>query len=291
MGNKTNWYWYALFVLPLFTIFTLVVVIPFFIGISYSFYSWDGLPLNPKIFVGLKNYIDLFNDKRFMTSMLLTTKFTLMTIVFINVIGFTFAQIVTTKLKSANVMRAMLFMPYLLGGLILGYVWKFVFVEVFTFVGESTGLTEIFFNWLLDPKYALYALTLVTTWQMSGYVMIVYIAGFQSIPEEVLEAAKVDGAGFFRTLFNVKMPLLMPSFTICLFLTLSNCFKLYDTSYSLTGGGPNNATELFAMNIFNEIFKLNNYGYGQAKGIVFFLLVAAFTLFQVVYTKKREVEM
>ncbi len=291
MGNKTNWYWYALFVLPLFTIFTLVVVIPFFIGISYSFYSWDGLPLNPKIFVGLKNYIDLFKDKRFMTSMLLTTKFTLMTIVFINVIGFTFAQIVTSKLKVANVMRAMLFMPYLLGGLILGYVWKFVFVEVFTFVGVSTGLTEIFFNWLLEPKYALYALTLVTTWQMSGYVMIVYIAGFQSIPEEVMEAAKVDGAGYFRTLFNVKMPLLMPSFTICLFLTLSNCFKLYDTSYSLTGGGPNNATELFAMNIFNEIFRLNNYGYGQAKGIVFFLLVATFTLFQVIYTKKREVEM
>ncbi len=291
MRNKTNWYWYALFVLPLFTIFTLVVIIPFFIGIGYSFYSWDGLPLNPKTFVGFQNYIDLFTDTRFMSSMVLTTKFTLITIIFINVIGFTFAQIVTTKFKVANIMRAMLFMPYLLGGLILGYVWKFIFTEVFAFIGELTGLTGIFFNWLLDPQYALYALILVTTWQMSGYVMIVYIAGFQSIPEEVLEAAKVDGAGYFRTLFNVKMPLLMPSFTICLFLTLSNCFKLYDASYSLTGGGPNNATELFAMNIFNEIFKLNNFGYGQAKGIVFFLLVASFTVLQVVYTKRREVEM
>lgn len=291
MIGKTHKKWYALFVLPLVIIFTIVVIIPFFVGIYYSFYSWDGLPLNPKTYVGLDNYVSLFTDGRFLNSMVLTTKFTLITILFINILGFAFALLVTSNFKLANVTRTMLFMPYLIGGLILGYIWKFIFTEVFNYIGTATGFDNIFFNWLLDPKYALYALIMVTTWQIAGYVMIVYITGIQSIPEEVIEASKVDGAGFFRTLFSIKMPLLMPSFTICLFLTLSSCFKLYDTNVSLTGGGPNNATELFAMNVYNEIFKLNNYGYGQAKALVFFILVATITLIQVVYTKNREVEM
>ena len=132
---------------------------------------------------------------------------------------------------------------------------------------------------------------LVTTWQMAGYIMIIYITGIQAIPEDVIEASAVDGANFWQTLFRIKFPLMMPSFTICLFMTLSNCFKIFDVNLSLTGGGPSNSTEMFAMNIYNEIFKQNNFGYGQAKAIVFFLIVAFITLIQVTITKKREVDM
>ena len=185
----------------------------------------------------------------------------------------------------------MLFMPYLIGGLILGYIWKFIFTDAFQAIGEATGLTGIFFNWLLNPRFALVALVIVSTWQMAGYIMIIYITGIMGIPDDVIEAAQVDGAGFWQTLFRIKFPLIMPSFTICLFMTLSNCFKIFDVNLSLTGGGPSNATEMFAMNIYNEIFSLNNFGYGQAKAIVFFLVVAVITMIQVSITKKREVEM
>lgn len=291
MKRKSDKVWYGVFTIPLLFIFTTVVLIPFLIGIGYSFFSWDGLPLNPKVFVGIDNFIKLFSDKRFLSSAGHTIFFTLLAIIIINGLGLTFALIVTTKLKVRNLARTMLFMPYLIGGLILGYIWKFIFTDAFANIGEQTGLTKIFFNWLLDYDFALIALVVVSTWQMAGYIMIIYIAGIQGIPEEVMEAAQVDGAGFFHTLFQIKFPLIMPSFTICLFLTLSNCFKIFDVNLSLTGGGPNNATEMFAMNIYNEIFQLNNYGYGQAKAIVFFVVVASVTLVQVYITKKKEVSM
>lgn len=291
MKKKKTAGWYALFTLPLIFIFSLVVVIPFLIGIGYSFFSWDGLPLNPKIFVGFENYVNLFSDSRFMTSAGHTVLFTIFAIILINILGLAFALMVTSKLRVKNAARAMLFMPYLIGGLILGYIWKFIFTDAFQAIGEATGLTGIFFNWLLNPKFALVALVIVSTWQMAGYIMIIYITGIMGIPDDVIEAAQVDGAGFWQTLFRIKFPLIMPSFTICLFMTLSNCFKIFDVNLSLTGGGPSNATEMFAMNIYNEIFSLNNFGYGQAKAIVFFLVVAVITMIQVSITKKREVEM
>lgn len=291
MRKKKDKAWYALFVIPLLFIFTTVVIIPFIIGIGYSFVSWDGMPLNEKTFVGIENYIRLFSDKRFTSSAVNTVLFTLVSVALINILGLIFALIVTSKLRIRNVVRTMLFMPYLIGGLILGYIWKFIFTDLFKMIGERTGLDNIFFSWLLNPKYALLAMIIVTTWQMAGYIMIIYINGIQSIPEDVLEAAKVDGAGFWQLLFHVKFPLIMPSFTICLFLTLSNCFKIFDVNVSLTGGGPGNGTEMMAMNIYNEIFSLNNYGYGQAKAIIFFIAVASLTLVQVAITKKREVQM
>ncbi len=291
MKKRRDMGWYALFVLPLVFIFTTVVIIPFIIGIGYSFVSWDGMPLNEKTFVGFENYARLFGDTRFLSSALHTVLFTIFSVLLINAFGLTFALAFTGKLKVKNVGRTMLFMPYLIGGLILGYIWKFIFTDVFKSIGEMTGLTKIFFSWLLDPKYALFGMIIVTTWQMAGYIMIIYINGIQAMPEDVLEAAKVDGAGFWQTLKSIKFPLLMPSFTICLFLTLSNCFKMFDVNFSLTGGGPNNATEMMAMNIYNEIFSLSNYGYGQAKAILFFIAVAVITLIQVSITKKREVEM
>lgn len=291
MKRLTSPKWYILFVLPLFLVFTIVVIIPFFIGVGYSFFSWDGLPLNPKVFVGMQNFAKLFKDERFLSSALNTVKFTFISIITINVLALAFALIVTSKLRVRNAMRTMLFMPYLIGGLLLGYIWKFILGDAFKAIGEATGLTSVFFNWLLDPKFALYALVVVSTWQMAGYVMIIYITGIQTIPEEVIEAAHVDGASFWTTLLKIKFPLIMQSFTICLFLTLSNCFKIFDVNLSLTGGGPYNSTEMFAMNIYNEIFSQSNYGYGQAKALFFFIVVAAFTLTQVVITKRREVEL
>jgi raffinose/stachyose/melibiose transport system permease protein len=289
--KKNNPLWYFFFTFPLLFVFTTVVLIPFFIGIVYSFFSWDGLPLNPKVFVGFGNFVKLFSDQRFLASTEHTVVFTVLSVLIINVLGLAFALMVTTDLKVRNIARTMLFAPYLIGGLILGYIWKFILGDAFRAVGESTGLRAVFFNWLLNPQFALLALTVVSTWQMAGYIMIIYITGIQAIPEEVIEAAHVDGAGFWRTLWSVKFPLIMQSFTVCLFLTLSNCFKIFDVNLSLTNGGPYSSTELFAMNIYREIFNLNNYGYGQAKAILFFIIVAAVTLVQVMITKKREVEM
>ena len=291
MPGKNNKWWYILFTAPLLLIFVTVVIIPFLIGIYYSFFEWDGIAANPKVFVGLDNFIKLFGDTRFLASTWKTTLFTFLAVISVNVVGLTFALLVTSKLRIANMARTMVFMPYLIGGLILGYIWQFIFLDVFTLIGKVTGLDNVFFNWLIDIDYALYALVLVFTWQMAGYIMIIYIAGIQGIPNDVIEASKIDGANGWQRLRKITFPLLMPAFTISLFLTLSSAFKIYDVNLSLTGGGPANSTEMFAMNIYNEIFGYGNYGFGQAKAIVFFFVVAAITLTQVYITKKREVEM
>jgi raffinose/stachyose/melibiose transport system permease protein len=291
MASKNKKRWYVLFTAPLLLIFTTVVLIPFLIGIYYAFFEWDGIAANPKVFVGMENFTSLLKDERFLESAWITTLFTVLSVITINVVGLSFALLVTSKLRTSNVARTMLFMPYLIGGLILGYIWQFVFLDVFALFGEVTGLDKVFFNWLIDPQFALYGLVFVFTWQMAGYVMIIYIAGLQGIPNEVVEASKIDGASPWQRFSRVTLPLLMPALTISLFLTLSSAFKIYDVNLSLTGGGPANSTEMFAMNIYNEIFGSGNYGLGQAKAIVFFLIVAAITLTQVYITKKREVEM
>ncbi|WP_342538119.1 sugar ABC transporter permease [Sporosarcina sp. FSL K6-1540] len=291
MPGKNNKGWYILFTAPLLLIFVTVVIIPFLIGIYYSFFEWDGIAANQKVFVGFDNFIKLFGDTRFLASTWKTTLFTFLAVISVNVVGLAFALLVTSKLRIANMARTMVFMPYLIGGLILGYIWQFIFLDVFTLIGKVTGLDNVFFNWLIDIDYALYALVLVFTWQMAGYIMIIYIAGIQGIPNDVVEASKIDGANGWQRLRKITFPLLMPAFTISLFLTLSSAFKIYDVNLSLTGGGPANSTEMFAMNIYNEIFGYGNYGFGQAKAIVFFFVVAAITLTQVYITKKREVEM
>lgn len=275
--------WYALFTVPLMFIFTVVVIVPFVLGIGLSFVEWDGLAKHPMTFVGFENYIKVFGDARFLQSAGRTTIYTLLSVVSVNVVGLIFALVVTTKLKTAKIARTMLFVPYLIGGLILGYIWKSVFSEFFLSIG--------FGNWLTDNTKAMIAMIIVTTWQMAGYVMIVYITGIMAIPDDVLEAADVDGANPFQKLFAIKFPLLMPSFTICLFMTLSNCFKVYDVNIALTGAGPNYQSEMFSLNIYNEIYDLSNFGYGQAKAIIFFLIIAVITMFQVKLTKSREVQM
>ncbi|MCI1220238.1 MAG: sugar ABC transporter permease [Bifidobacterium sp.] len=287
--KKRDWHWNLLFVGPTVAIFTLVVLIPFVTGIAYSFVSWDGIEANAKTFVGIRNYITAMSDTRFIQSAIKTFLFTAMAVVATNALGLVVAFLVTSKMKLASAVRTFYFIPYLIGGLILGYIWKFIFSDGFAIIGNVTGLKSIFFNWLLDPNFALFALVFVSTWQTAGYVMIIYISGIQTIPTELIEAAKVDGAHGWGLFWRIKLPLMMPAVTIALFMTLSNSFKIFDTNLSLTAGGPNNATELFAMNIYNEIFLNGNYGYGQAKAVLFFIIVAIFTLVQVNATKKREV--
>ncbi|ALS26388.1 sugar ABC transporter permease [Paenibacillus cisolokensis] len=291
MNKRKDKLWFAIFTVPLLFIFTTVVIVPFVIGIVYSFVDWDGIPANPKVFVGFDNYVQIFQDERFLASAWKTVLFTVMALLSVNVLGLIFALLVTTGLKASNAARTMLFMPNLIGGLILGYIWQFIFTDILSMIGEKTGFGSLFFNWLLDPQFALYSLVVVFTWQMAGYTMIIYIAGIQGIPDDLMEAAKVDGANLWQRLTRIVFPLLMPAITICLFLTLSGAFKIFDVNLSLTKGGPNNATELFAMNIYNEIFSYSHYGLGQAKAIVFFLIVAAVTLTQVIITKRREVQM
>ncbi|BFH65711.1 MULTISPECIES: carbohydrate ABC transporter permease [Paenibacillus] len=289
--KRKDKFWFGLFTMPLFIIFTTVVIIPFIIGVAYSFISWDGIASNPKVFVGLDNYVTIFHDERFFSSARHTLEFTLLALVSVNLLGLAFSLLVTNGLRTSKLARTFFFMPNLIGGLILGYIWKFIFTDGFKFLGGKTGLEEIFFNWLISPRFALYALVIVFTWQMAGYTMIIYIAGIQGIPDELLEAAKVDGANWWHRLTKITFPLLMPSFTICLFMTLSGAFKIYDVNLSLTNGGPVHSTEMFAMNIFNEIFGYGRYGVGQAKAILFFLIVALVTLTQVIITKKKEVQM
>ncbi|SCY06412.1 carbohydrate ABC transporter membrane protein 1, CUT1 family [Butyrivibrio hungatei] len=275
--------WYALFTAPLMITFFVVVIIPFFIGIGYSFVEWDGFAKHAASFVGMSNYKSVLGDRQFVNAAVRTTIFTVISVLTVNVLGLFFALLVTTGLKVKNFARTMLFLPYLIGGLILGYIWKSVFSEFFLSVG--------FGNWLTDSTKSIIAMIVVTTWQLAGYVMIVYITGIMAIPDDVMEAAAIDGANYFQTLLSIKFPLLMPSFTICLFLALSNCFKIYDVNVSLTGEGANFQSEMFSLNIYNEIFSLSNFGYGQAKAIIFFLIIAIVTFVQVSITKKREVAM
>ena len=188
-----------------------------------------------------------------------------------------------------NVARTMLFLPYLIGGLIFRLYLAVRSWRRNEYNRRYDRINKHIFNWLVNKKMAFCAMIVVSTWQMAGYMMIVYIAGLEAISDDVIEAAEVDGAGFWRTLINIKLPLIMSSITICLFLTLSNCFKIYDVNVSLTGGGPNNSTEMVSMNIFNEIFTKSHFGYGQAKAIVFFVIIALITLIQVKITGDKEV--
>lgn len=291
LEKKLSYYTFLLVPVITVIIFITVVIIPFILGISYSFISWDGIPANPKTFVGIANYKRLLGDSRFISAGWHTLVFTFFSLLLTNSMGLIMAMLVTTKLKTKNAARTMFFVPYLIGGLLLGFIWKFIFASPMESIGSSLGLENILFNWLISKGYSMAALVIVNAWKMAGYIMIIFITGFQSIPTELEEAASVDGADARQRFFKIKIPLLAPSITITTFMTLSNSFKIFDVNLSLTGGGPVNTTEMFAMNIYNEIFKSSNFGYGQAKAIIFFIFVAIITLLQTYFNKKREVVM
>lgn len=279
--------WFYLFCAPVVIALIAVVLAPFIFGFYYSFSDWNGV--SEASVVGFKNYATLFSDSGFWSSIWFTVKFAVVAIILINVIGLGLALLVTSKFKGSNLLRTIFFMPNLIGGLILGFIWQFIFINAFSAVGSSLGLDGLK-TWLSTTQTGFWALVIVMCWQMSGYIMVIYISYIQGVDESLLEAADLDGATAWQKFWNVKFPLIMPGFTVSLFMTLSNCFKLYDQNLSLTGGGPYNSTQMVAMNIYNTAFVENKMGYAQAKAIIFFLFVAIISLTQVYVTKRKEVE-
>lgn len=281
----------ALFVIPSLFIFINVVIIPFVMGIVYSFTNWNGFAFKGSAFVGFRNYAIAFGDQKFMDAFWLTTKYTFVMIILVNIVGLSLALLVTSKIKCKNFFRGVYFLPNLIGGLILGFIWKFIFTKFFEQFGQITHTEKIFFNWLDEPTTAFWALVIVGVWQMAGYVMVIYIASIESISEDVMEAASIDGANNWTKFKKITLPLIAPAFTISLFVTLSSSFKQYDTNLSLTNGGPFGSTELVTMNIFSTAFSYNKYAQAQAKSIIFFLVIMVITVIQIYTTKKREVDM
>lgn len=278
------------FIGPALVFFIIIIVIPFLMSIYYSFMEWNGVTTEVK-FNGLENFRRiLFEDQDYRNAFWFTTRFTLMSVVLTNLLGFVLALLLTQALKSRNVLRTIFFMPNVIGGLLLGFIWQFIFVKGFATVGELTHLAFFELPWLGDAPTAFWALVIVSVWQSSGYLMIIYIAALMNVPKDMIEAAYIDGATRWQMLRKITIPLIMPAVTVCLFLTISWAFKMFDLNVSLTKGGPFNSTESVSLNIYQEAFRNNRYGLGTAKALVFFIVVAVISTIQVVYTKRKEVE-
>ncbi|SDI80281.1 carbohydrate ABC transporter permease [Alteribacillus bidgolensis] len=286
MRNRDVSFW--LFLTPVILSLSLVVIIPFVYGFIFSFTNWNGLTASK--FLGFSNYIKLFQDAEFVNAIWFTIQFSVVTVILLNILGLSLALIVTRKLKSSNFLRTIFFMPNLIGGLILGFIWQFIFISVFDDIGSALGI-EALNGWLSTTTTGFWGLVILTTWQMAGYIMIIYIAYLQNIPNELIEAAEIDGANSFQRFRNVTFPLVAPAFTVSMFLTLSTSFKIYDQNLSLTNGGPHNSTQMVAMEIVKTAFSENQMAFAQAKAVIFFILVATIAIAQVYYNKKREVEM
>ncbi|MDM5226831.1 sugar ABC transporter permease [Cytobacillus sp. NJ13] len=281
---------YSAFVGPALIFFLVIQIIPFLMGIYYSFTSWNGVSSVVE-WVGLENYIKIFkNDPKFFDSFIFTTKFMLASVIISNLLGFGLALLLNAALKSRNLLRTVFFIPNVIGGLLLGFIWQFIFVKGFAAIGNLTDLSVFKLPWLGDETTAFWGIVIVFAWQISGYMMVIYIAALQGVDQTLLEAARIDGASSWTLLTKIIIPLILPAFTICFFLTISMAFKIFDLNISLTGGGPFNSTQSVAINIYQEAFQNNRYGLGTAKSILFFLVVAIFTTVQVMMTKKREVE-
>lgn len=278
-----------LFLGPTTIIFALTVIIPFIYGIFLTLNNMQS-PSDPLEFAGLSNYIAAIQDTDFWVSLWLTLKFVVVTVILVNVVGFGLAYLVTSGIKIQNSLRTAYFTPNLIGGLVLGYIWQFIFVQSLPAIGKKFGIEFLELGWLGDPTMAFWSLVIVTIWQTSGYMMIIFIAGLVSIPRDLVEAATIDGAGAFKKLMNVTIPLMIPSFVITIFLSLKNAFMVYDLNFSLTAGGPFDSTKMVSMHVVNKAFVETNYGTGQAEGIILFIIVAIVTGIQVYSSKKMEVE-
>lgn len=290
-GHKLSQFGQQLFFVgPAVLFFSIVMIIPFLMGMYYSFTDWNGVSGNVS-WVGFDNFKNIFtNDPDFWSSFWFTVRFTLLGVVLTNVVGFFLAYLLTKPLKTRNMLRTIFFMPNVIGGLLLGFIWQFIFIKGFATLGETTGWPFFNLPWLGDATTGFWAIVMVFVWQSSGYLMVIYIASLSNVSKEVLEAADIDGASPFQVLRNIVVPLIMPAVTIGLFLAISWSFKMFDLNLSLTKGGPFKSTESVAMNIYNEAFLNNRYGLGTAKALLFFVIVAVITMIQVRVTKSKEVE-
>ena len=273
--------------LPL-AIFTVVLVVPFVNGFYYTFTDWDGFKVDK--FVGFSNYAESFADPKFWTTLRFTGLFVVVSLVLVNVVAFGLALIVTANLRSRNLLRTLFFVPNLVGGVVLGVIWQFIFNSAIVALANKYDWELFKQSWLQDTNKAFWALIIVTVWQSSGYMMIVYITGLVSIENDVLEASQIDGASPLRTLFAIKIPLMAQAFTIALFLTLRGGFMAYDVNVALTEGGPFRTTELISLHIFQDAFGEGNFGTGQSKAVIMFIVVALAALVQVTISKRYEVQ-
>lgn len=289
MESKSKSKDFCIFALPGMFCFVAVVIIPFIYGVYLTFTDWNGVS-EVKNFVALKNFLKMATDIKFWNSLLLTFKYVIAVVILVNIIAFLLAYLLTRGFKGQNFFRAGFFTPNLIGGIVLGYIWQFVFSRVFVSIGETTGWKLFEISWLSEPNKAFAALVLVTVWQLSGYMILIYVAGFMGLSEDIMEAASIDGASGWIKMKNIVMPLMMSSITICLFLTLSRAFMVYDVNLSLTAGAPYGTTEMAAMHVYEKAFTSRQFGVGQAEAIVLFVIVACISGVQVYLTKKREVE-
>ncbi|MGI9198453.1 MAG: carbohydrate ABC transporter permease [Candidatus Nanopelagicaceae bacterium] len=277
-----------MFALVPLAIFLVVLALPFGQGLYLTFTNWNGFEYDK--FTGISNYTKSFKDPMFWTTLAFTAKFVVVSLVLVNVVAFGLALLVTARLKSSNIFRTFFFVPNLIGGVVLGVIWQFIFNTALVSLSKNFSWPFFTESWLNKTGTAFWALIIVTVWQMSGYMMIIYITGLISIEHDVLEAARVDGASALRTLFSIKMPLMAQAFTISLFLTLRGGFMAYDVNVALTGGGPFRTTELISMHIFQDAFAFGNFGTGQSKAVIMFLMVSIAALVQVSISKRYEVQ-
>ncbi len=268
------------FALPTFLAFTIGFIAPFILGIYLSFCKFN--TVTDAKFIGISNYIDAVKDTVFQHAFVFTTLFAIISIIIINVCAFAIALALTKKLKGTNIFRTFFFMPNLIGGIVLGYIWQLIFNGVLSMYNQAITASE----W-----YGFWGLIILVSWQQIGYMMIIYIAGLQSIPEDVMEAAQIDGASSLRRLFSITIPMMMPSITICTFLSVTNGFKLFDQNLSLTAGEPSKMSEMLALNIFNTFYGRTGWeGVGQAKAVIFFIVVVIIGIIQLQITRGKEVQ-
>lgn len=269
-----------IFVLPTFCAFILGFIVPFIMGIWLSFCKFT--TVTDAKFVGFSNYIEAFKDEMFRHSFWYTVLFAIVSLILINVIAFALASALTKEMRGTNIFRTIFFMPNLIGGIVLGYIWQLIFNGILAHYNTALAL---------DERYGFWGLVILVGWQQIGYMMIIYIAGLQAIPGDVMEAAQIDGATRAQRLFKVTIPMMMPSITICMFLSITNGFKLFDQNLSLTAGEPSKLSEMMALNIFNTFYGRTGWeGVGQAKAVIFFIIVVAIGMIQLRATRSKEVQ-
>lgn len=280
----------VLFTLPAVILVSATIYIPFILSGYYSLTKWNGISKQPE-FIGFQNFVTIFTDasSNFLNSILFTTKYTIVFIIFANIFALALAVALTQKFKLANVMRGVFFIPYIMSMTIVGFIWKFIFSQGFAKLFEMTGWSWLNLSWLGNPNLAFYSVAFVGIWQSVGFYIVLYIAGLQAIPSDILEAATVDGATALRKFFSVTFPMLWPSVTTCVFMSLTNSLKVFDIILALTQGGPGKATASVTLEIYREAFQNNNYGLGSAESIIYFLFVLILTQVVLKAFNKRDV--
>ena len=269
-------------------VFAAVVIVPFIYGLYLTFTSWDGISTQ-KPFVGFANYAATFADGAYWQALGRTMIYSVIAVILVNVVAFILAFLVTSGVKGQNFFRAGFFVPNLIGGIVLGYIWKFVFNRAFVALGESLSIGALSTSWLATTNGAMLCLIIVSVWQYAGYMMLIYVAGFMSVSADVLEAARIDGCTNMQSIIHISVPLMVSSFVQCLFLTITRCFMVYDVNLSLTKGEPFNSSVMAAMHVYNQAFTYKNYGTGQAEALILFIVCAVVGVLQVYIGKKAEV--